>query len=296
VRLVERPGVLYFVDGRRVVELHADDATRATISAVATGAPGANTDAEAMSDTAELLDRLGVARPQPAQPRPPIEGCAADFVAASLRGWTTPGAAAERLAETTVHLVGEDRSGFRAALLASGIRCRMLASGAAVSTLDPGWDVVAAIAPDEGAASALSEINADCVRHGITWLPLGGYDGRVLHVGPLIIPHQTACFSCLLRRLAANVEYGHVYRDVVADAAAAPAPEAVRTWADAIATLLLLRWVAGRDPRIPGELYSLAVDDLAIRQARVYRVPGCTTCAAPDYVAASAPWTLARDH
>jgi bacteriocin biosynthesis cyclodehydratase domain-containing protein len=295
VRVIDRPGVLYFVDGRRVVEVHADDRTRAVISAVASGASDEGSDMTAVTDAAALLERLGVVAPSPAQDRSAVEACAADFVAASLRGWVGSDDAAARLQDTTVHLLG-DCGALHAALVASGVRCRALPDAAAVSALDPQRDLVTAVAPHDRPASALAEVNEVCVRRGVTWLPIGGYDGRVSHVGPLIIPQETGCFDCLLRRLAANVEYGHVYRDVVADAALAPAPDALRAWSDAIAVLLLLRWIAGRDPRVPGELYTLAVDDLAIRQARVYRVPGCTTCAAPDFVAAAAPWTVARDH
>jgi bacteriocin biosynthesis cyclodehydratase domain-containing protein len=202
--------------------------------------------------------------------------------------------ARERLRDMTVR-VWDDSGALCVAIAASGLRAEPLAGPEQIAGLAPDRSVVAVAAADRQPLSRLRAANTACLQHGITWLPVGGFDGATVHVGPLMIPGQTACAECLLRRLAANVEYGGVYPEV-ADAPSAPAPPAVRDWSYSVAALILLRWLAGRDAGLPGLLLSLAPDELAMRQARVYRVPRCPACAGPDFVTAAAPWDIARDH
>ena len=296
IRLVDRPGVLYFVDGRRVVALHGDDAIRSTIRrTLSDGGHGSGAHAE---EVHALLDRLDVCTDASGR-YARLRGTVADavaFASASTAGWTTPAVAADRIGETTVYVWGREESSFRALLVESGLLAKPLPSLERVSQLDPATSVVAALAGAQTPATSLAEMNAACLAAGIAWLPLGAYDGAVAHVGPLMIPGETACFECLLRRLAANVEYSDVYRDVVADAPSAPTPPGLRGWGNSVASLVLLRWITTRDPRIPGRLFSLEVDELRIEQAKVYRVPRCRACGAPDYVGAAAPWEPTRDH
>lgn len=307
VRLVDRPGALYFVDGRRVVAIQADDHTRRAIrAAIDPGRDGSPALDEAVAaDIDDLLERLqlGTAERPAAdaggrrQPdRTDQAECAAQFASAAVGGWVAPHDASDRLLSTTVH-VHEDESGsLRALLRASGLTCRALGGPADVARLDPRHDLVAVVATPQQPATALGEMNEACLAGRVPWLPISGYDGALMHVGPLMIPGQTACFECLLRRLAANVEYADVFRDVVADAPPAPTPRALRDWSYSIAALVLLRWVANRDNGLPGRLLTLAVDEFAIRPATVFRVPRCAACSAPDFTTAAAPWGVARDH
>ena len=291
IRLVDRPGVLYFVDGRRVVALHGDDeirsAIRSTLSDKHVHVPG-----EGADEIHALLDRLEVCTegPRTDVPLRDVVSDAVAFASAATGGWTTPALAADRIGETTVYVWADEGSSLRTMLVDSGLLCEPLPWVDDIARLDPALSIVAAVASAIHPATSLSEINTACLANGIAWLPIGAYDGAVAHIGPLMIPGETACFDCLLRRLAANVEYSDVYRDVVADAPSAPTPPGLRLWCRSVASLVLLRWITTRDPRLPGRLFSLLVDDLRVDQSTVFRVPRCRACDAPDYVGAAAPW------
>jgi bacteriocin biosynthesis cyclodehydratase domain-containing protein len=315
VRLVERPGVLHFFDGRRVVSVRGDEQARRALrhvlggggasavgGVVPAGAGGISPDAA--DDARELLARLNLALPADSVPAPgaapadDVDGRAlsvgAEFASAATGGWVGPRLAHERLRDTVVH-VWDDSGELCAALAASGLRCAPLAGPGQVAALDPAHSVVAVAAAPDRPLDRLRAANTACLRHGVSWLPVGGFDGARVHVGPLMIPGQSACAECLLRRLAANVEYGAVFAEVAA-APSAPTPHAVQAWSQSVAALILLRWLAGRDAGLPGLLFTLVPDELALRQARVYRVPRCPSCAGPDFVTAPAPWDIARDH
>jgi bacteriocin biosynthesis cyclodehydratase domain-containing protein len=295
VRLVDRPGALHYFDGRRVVSLRGDEAGRDAIRQ-AIGAPGstaAEVTAGELRDASELLVRLqlGVVGEAELETVPP----AAAFASAEVAGWTTPGEAADRLRDTQVHVWDGPAGGLVRALTTAGIRARSLAGAAEIQHVDPACAVIAVVASDERPLERLRTANAACLTTGVPWLPISAYDGAVLHVGPLMIPGQTGCAECLQRRLAANVAYADVFGEIT-DAPAAPTLDVLRDWSYSVATLTLLRWIANRDARVPGRLFTLVPDEVAVRQATVFRVPRCSACAAPDFVTAAAPWGIARDH
>jgi bacteriocin biosynthesis cyclodehydratase domain-containing protein len=295
VRLVERPGVLHFFDGRRVVSVRGDEAGRRAVReaiGVTAGVGG-----QPVDDARDLIDRLRLGTDdglQDGHHGDPV-ALGASFASASVAGWVSPLEAHEHLRGTDVHVWDAPGGALLDTLSASGLRCAAFYGPDQLAAVDPGRSVVVVAASDEQPTQRLNAANAACIAHGLTWLPVGAYDGAAVRVGPLMIPGQTACADCLLRRLAANVEYAEVYRDV-AEAPAAPTPPALRAWSHSVAALILLRWVANHDVRLPGRLFTLVPDDLQIRQGTVYRVPRCETCAAPDFVTAAAPWDIARDH
>jgi bacteriocin biosynthesis cyclodehydratase domain-containing protein len=298
IRLVERPGVLHFFDGRRVVSLRGDDQARSALRAAATGTPGASPDA--VRDARKVLGELnltstGSGGDHASDDGPEAPCTAAVFASAAVAGWVSPRAADERLRDRQVYVWGDTDGELRRVLAASNVRCTALAEPDAIAALDPEQALLVAVLPDQQAASTLLDLNRRCLARRLTWLPVGSYDGAALRVGPLMIPGQTACADCLVRRLAANVEYAALYRDM-ADAPAGPTPPVLRMWAYATAGLLLLHWVATRDAAVPGRLVTLLPDTLTVRHAEVFRVPRCRVCAAPDSVLASAPWELSRDH
>ncbi|MGH8962518.1 MAG: TOMM precursor leader peptide-binding protein [Jatrophihabitantaceae bacterium] len=296
MRLIERPGVLHLFDGRRVVSFRGDDAGRRAIRRAVDGAGAAldaGPDVDGVRDAQELLIRLGLAQPD-ARPDGDVSDAAA-FASAAVAGWVSAREAEQRLAGTDVQVWEGPGDELRRALSDSGARCAALPGPARIAGLDPARSLVVVAAADEEPMQRLHEVNAACLAHGVSWLPVGGYDGAIVHVGPLMIPGQSACAECLSRRLAANVEYAEAYPDICT-APSAPAPPALRDWAYSIAALIVLRWIANRDARLPGRLFTLVPDELTIREATVYRVPRCTSCAGPDLVNAVAPWDIARDH
>jgi bacteriocin biosynthesis cyclodehydratase domain-containing protein len=294
VRLVERPGALHFFDGRRVVSLTGDERGRAAVRAAvdapseAAGGPG---DA-ALADAREFLLATGLADDEPDHAVPDGAG----YASAVTGGWTSGAVAAARLARTTVHVsVGAEDEALLSTLTRSGLDARPLADLGQVAGLDPARELVVVAAPPNRPATVLHAANEACLAAGVSWLPLGVYDGARLPVGPLVVPGQSACYACAQRRCAANVTYAGLFDDL-ADAAPAPTPDAVRTWAHALAALVLVHWIAGRDAQVPGRLYTVVPDEFGLRSAAVLRVPRCAACGAPDYLPAAAPWGTHRDH
>lgn len=316
IRLVERPGVLHLFDGRRVVSFRGDEeGTRAIRLAANGGTPDHRADevdsARADLDSGtrihehptsdvppevqaarELLTRLGLVTNNDTSA---TFSAGAAFASAAVAGWVSPDTAHERLRETCVYVWEGTGRRLLHALRDCGLTCAPLDGPQAISALDPRHSLVVAVASNDCPPLRPERANQACLEAGVTWLPVGCYDGAVVPVGPLMIPGQTACMECLHLRLSANVEYWDTYRDV-STAAAAPTPPALREWAFAVTGLMLLRWIANRDAALPGRLFTLAPDQLDIRQSVVYRVPRCSVCAAPDFVTAAAPWDIARDH
>jgi bacteriocin biosynthesis cyclodehydratase domain-containing protein len=290
IRLVERPGVLHFYDGRRVVSLRTDATGREAIrSAIAD-----RNDTEARRDAHDLLARLGLVLDGAVDgPESVAHPVAAEYVTATTAGWVRPSEAAERLAAQDVHVLDDPQ--LQAIIADSGLSAKCLPDVEAIAGLDARRSIVVAGAAPRRCLRPLPRVNEACVRAGITWLPIGGFDGSRLRVGPLVVPGQSACLSCAQRRIAANVAYFDL-QPLVADAPSAPAPAALARWAQALAALVLLAWIGGCDVRLPGRVFTLGTDELDVRHGLVHRVPRCDTCAAPDYIAAAAPWEIARDH
>lgn len=319
VRLVERPGVLHFFDGRRVVSVAGDDDARATVLHVlhddvdASSDPGGDSPGgsargdDNYAPVRALLVRLGLIPPPsvapthttapatgPATAGAPTGASTGAQFAAATDPRTSLATATERLAGTHVHVCSDDDV-LLGLLAGSGLRVHRLVGPELIPTLDADRDLLVVTASDDRPAGSIDLVNRLCLDSGVTWLPIGAFDGAVLRVGPLMIPGHTACAACLHRRLAANVAYADLYDDV-ADVPAAPTPAALRQWAYGIASLVLLRWIATGDHAVPGQLLSLDPLALTVRSALVRRVPRCPVCRAPEHVAAAAPWGFAGDH
>jgi bacteriocin biosynthesis cyclodehydratase domain-containing protein len=298
VRLVDGPGALHFFDGRRVVSFRGEDEGREALRSAALELGGAESehavpavDRDRLRDARELLIRMKLAERNGGQQIP----VAAGFASAATAGWVDGAVADKRLAETVVHVWDSPDGLLAGTLAASGLVTQALPDADAIRDLDPTRSAVAVAALDRQPVERLRAANAACLAATVAWLPVGAYDGAVLRVGPLMIPGQTACAGCLLRRLAANVAYADAFQDVVS-APAAPTPPALRTWAYSLAALNLIQWIAARPSDIPGRLLTLLPDQLSIRSSNVLRVPRCTECCSPDFVPAAAPWGVARDH
>jgi bacteriocin biosynthesis cyclodehydratase domain-containing protein len=302
-RMIERAGVLHFYDGRRLVSLHTDVQLRGAIAAISdlSAIPGDLTELAAHlnidpSTTEQLvalmrsndLLKLDTARLSDASSN------TVDFLSGLVAGEVDARQADGRLTATTVHVLGTTPGALCDALHANGLRAAP-SSMAVLREADPNNTLVVAesATAHRTTESDLCAVNRFSLDHGLSWLPIGAYDGELIRVGPLIIPGQTACFDCTVTRLAANVEYSAHYRDVVLAMAAASAPAAVRSWAHSVAALSLLRWVGARDSSVPGTIHTLVPRELSIRSATVFRVPRCPTCQARDFIPAAAPWETA---
>jgi bacteriocin biosynthesis cyclodehydratase domain-containing protein len=320
IRLIERPGALHMFDGRRVVSIAGEDDSRAAVLAAlgmrTSAVDDATVEDAAVDDARRLLSalRLIVAEPDASASSQSVRttsaaGTSADYVSAATAGWVPAAQAAHRLRSTTVHVLGPSAAPMDAndgaadmpegallsSLAATGIHVARLADPELIALLDPARDVVTVVGADDNPSDLLVSANLACVQANIPLLPIGGYDGSRMHVGPLVIPHQSACLDCMTRRAAANVTYPDLFEAVLA-APVAPTPPALRQWAAAVAAMVLLHWIGDMDVRIPGRLFTLVPDELLIRQAVVHRVPRCRVCSAPDFELRAAPWETARDH
>jgi bacteriocin biosynthesis cyclodehydratase domain-containing protein len=302
-RMIERAGVLHFYNGRRLVSLDTDVQLRSAIAAITglTAIPADLTELAAQlnidpSTTEQLVGLMrsnGLLKLDTAI-LSDESSMTTDFLGGLVAGEMDAEQADGRLTATTVHVLGATPGALCDALQANGLRATP-SSMAVLREADPNTTLVVAesATAHRTTESDLCAVNRFNLDRGLSWLPIGAYDGELIRVGPLIIPNQTACFDCTVTRLAANVEYSAHYRDVVLAMAAASAPAAVHTWAHSVAALSLLRWVGTRDASVPGTMHTLVPRELSIRAATVFRVPRCPTCQARDFIPAAAPWETA---
>jgi bacteriocin biosynthesis cyclodehydratase domain-containing protein len=304
--MVEQAGVLHFYDGRRLVSIDTDESLRAAIVTLThltdshAPPPEICTDVDLdphtlrqLLDTltsAGLLEQAEAGSASSAQDMPPAT---VTFASALTSGRVSRAQTQLRLDEATIHVVSPEPDELCTELASHGLRANA-ASIKTLGQLDPASSIVIAEAGTDGDLGALIAVNHASLDRGFSWLPIGGYDGEVVRVGPFTIPGSTACFACTLSRLAANVEYSEQYYDVVLAVPAAPVAPCVRRWAHAVACLSLLRWITAKDAAIPGTIHTLVPRDLSIRSATVFAVPRCPTCRTRDYLPAAAPWETAR--
>lgn len=137
--------------------------------------------------------------------------------------------------------------------------------------------VVAAPSPPE--TIELEPLNARRLERGEPWLSVLPYDGRRLIVGPFVLPGESACRACYLVRRAAASGYDEDFDRIDRAALRAASPEPISVIAAGLVSLLVLRWLTFRDPRVPGSLYAFeSAPAFRLAHHRVLRVPRCRAC------------------
>jgi bacteriocin biosynthesis cyclodehydratase domain-containing protein len=134
--------------------------------------------------------------------------------------------------------------------------------------------------------------NRTFLDRGGSWLPITPFDGSSALIGPLMIPGETCCYECLIRRRASNVEFSERFRDVWLDAGAAPTVPALTQWMQAIAALVLTRWLVQASPDVTSRVYRLDPALLRVDSAFVFPVPRCSACSAAAWLPLPAPWEI----
>src|SRR4029077_16147145 len=104
---------------------------------------------------------------------------------------------------------------------------------------------LAVVAPVPSEAPQLVDWNLAALRQGIRWLPLRPFDGVISLVGPLVVPGETACYECVLLRLAGHVDYGPDLRRIEGVPPAARAAGPLESLAAAVAAQIGLCWLGG---------------------------------------------------
>lgn len=154
--------------------------------------------------------------------------------------------------------------------------------------LDQGSFVIAAPAPDE--VPRLGELNDRSLEHRLAWLQLLPFDGRLVIVGPVFLPWQSACRACFVVRRGACSGYEDDFGLVEHQPPRVTAPIAVAALGASLAALITIRWLAAADPALPGRFYALdARSTVRISYERLLRVPRCPSCG-PVVRAMPSPW------
>ncbi|MCP9485983.1 MAG: TOMM precursor leader peptide-binding protein [Gaiellaceae bacterium MAG52_C11] len=210
-----------------------------------------------------------------------------ETLAATAGPGTTLDELAQRLASAGIRIVGHG-------VLADPLARLLHLSGVDDVTRgapadDPGGLVV--VAPGPAEQSLYAEWNQRGLRDNIAWIPIGEYDGRTLSVGPLIVPAEGPCHTCLQLRRESTSGCAHELaqlRDVPAGSDPRPT---VLALAAAVAAEVVVRWVAAGDPSLPGTLFTLeSAPLLQVESHVVLRVPRCPVCSPAAAAAPQAPW------
>lgn len=200
----------------------------------------------------------------------------------------TPLQAAERLAAARVGVVGSAPAGAEVARLlhAAGISDVRRLSWRGGREVD-----LAVVTPARDEVDAVPAWNLLALERSIRWLAVRPFDGVVAMVGPLVVPGESSCHECLLRRLAANVEYGPDLAEIEAAPVAATPDAPLAALVAALAAHLVVRWIGGRDTTLPGVLHAVeARPALSLTTHDVLRVPRCSACSRADRLAPPLPW------
>jgi bacteriocin biosynthesis cyclodehydratase domain-containing protein len=243
--------------------------------------------APATRNALELLNERGalLEGPQPSAGGGPTSD-AAVFVAAL--GWAPPPEALARLSSSRVVVSGNSSVALELlrALTATGLR-----SVKAVDVDDRSVEaelMIAAPAADE--LQVLRSLNERRLEAKAPWLQVLPNDGRIVAIGPLFVPGVSACHVCYRIRRGAGSGFEDDFELVDGTEPKAGSPSPISTVAAGIAGILALRWLAGRDPTLPGRFYSLETGVvLGLRNHLVLRVPRCPACGVGD-AAMPSPW------
>lgn len=135
----------------------------------------------------------------------------------------------------------------------------------------------------------LTDWNAQCLDQRQSWLLCAAWNSRVL-IGPMMIPHETACYECHRRRLASHRRHIGAHRaldewlrqrtDVSARLPEEPLYPALADLAAAWAILELSAWVTKtRTSRIQGRVIVFHPSTAELKVETVLRIPWCNACA-----------------
>ena len=179
----------------------------------------------------------------------------------------------------TAYLFGDESLLLRTALADVGLRCAALDRLNELADLEPASSLVVAVASPVRPKTSLALVNAACVAHGITWLPIGAFEDGVAHVGPLVAPGASACYDCLTEQPSDTLEYrAGSYRELEGRPAQTVPPPGLDQWRLSVAALIVQRWIHAHDLRLAGQRFTISTDELTINREWAPRSALCQTC------------------
>jgi len=147
----------------------------------------------------------------------------------------------------------------------------------------PGPALLVAVA-DGPAHGLFDAVNDTCLDAGIRWLRLCAQGTRIL-LGPTVLPHQSACYTCYELRAEASIterEGYHLYRDEIrrgvrdGDEGMLTALAQVAAHQTAMEVMRLLTGMSA--PATIGKVYELTALSPKAAAEDVLRVPRCRSC------------------
>ena len=137
---------------------------------------------------------------------------------------------------------------------------------------------------DSPSLSLFEAVNRACLHSGTRWICVS-VSGKAARLGPTIVPHQTACHTCLdlrLRTHQSDLEGYAAYRlhvdapnGVIDEGSVAPFGQLVA----AQAALEVMRLLTGFHPPVTlGRFYEFSALSPAATSHEVFRVPRCPSC------------------
>ncbi|HVS86364.1 MAG TPA: TOMM precursor leader peptide-binding protein [Gaiellaceae bacterium] len=143
------------------------------------------------------------------------------------------------------------------------------------------------VAPSSSEMQRLTEWNAAALEHESEWLQVLPFDGQLAAVGPIVVPHESACHECYrLRRSAAISPLADV---AVGSYPSAPPVDSVLA---GYAGLVALRRLAFGDGAAVGTVLALEqTPELSCSRHAVHRVPRCPACSPAARRAVPSPWS-----
>ena len=211
---------------------------------------------------------------------------AAAFVAAVTRR-TTQRDALAAIDRASVSVLGDGRA---AAEIRHQLRCVGVGRVAASTPDELEGDSFVIAVPGADDHALLAELNALALESRRPWLQVLPFDGRIVVVGPLFLPGESACRECFVLRRAACSGYDDDFDLVERSGVRAAEPQPLTALAASLASLVTLRWLTADDPALAGRLYEVEVGAvLRLRLDHVLRVPRCRRCGTPERAVPS-PW------
>jgi len=137
----------------------------------------------------------------------------------------------------------------------------------------------------------LDSWNRRALDDGLVWLPAGDFDGSTATIGPLVIPYETACHECLVLRRGSTSGCAAELSELRSVRPACLLPAALEGLVIAATAHVAIRWIALRDPALPGTLITVeTAASLEVRSHAVLRVPRCPACSPTRSTSSPLPW------
>ena len=152
-------------------------------------------------------------------------------------------------------------------------------------------DAFVVAAPARAEVPRLTEWNRRALARSTAWMQVLPFDGRIAVVGPVFVPGETCCYTCYVLRRASNVEYEGDFEAIEAVAGSAASTPSFDAMHAGLAATTALRWIAGRDSFVPGQLQVIEpVPTIGVTAHWVLRVPRCPACSGLCDLPRPLPW------